>query len=180
MQNYKQSTRQPMSDQNPNRRSNNSENREKLLQTIRDLENKNDYFKRELERYGWVSPDHGSSFTAVNKDNETVSLVKTSNATKEGKEELQTSDTIHQSRRQVIPQPPDAKPMRGFKEQVVWSKRQKSRSWNPKQNEKVKREKPKKVHKKLLKEFANYQETSIIYGGCYTSILLPLWIPSCL
>ena len=167
------------SGQNTNR-SNNSENREKLLQTIRDLENKNDYFKRELERYGWVSPDHGSSFTAVNKDNETVPLVKTSNTVKEDKEELQTSDTIHQSRRQVIPQPPDVKQMRGFEEQVIWSKSQKSRLWNPRQNEKVKREKPKKVHKKLLKEFANYQETSIIYGGCYTSILLPLWIPSCL
>ena len=172
-----------MSGQNPNRRSNSSEDHKKLLAT-RELENKNQYFKSELKRYG-CSPNYSSSFTAVDKDNETAPLFKTINATKEDKEELQTSNKIHQSGRQTISQPPDVKYL------VVWSnsKSQKSRLSNTRQL--MKREKkPQKVDKKFTKETANCQEkdgdgqvTSIIQAvreRDYTSISLPLWIPSCL
>ena len=180
-----------MSDENSNPQSNSSDTYKKLLQVIRDLESKD---------------EHGSSFAADNKDNETMHLVETSNATKEDTKELQTNDEICSGHRILEAKVPEAKMqkkrMYNLQEKVVPSNLPKSRSsaslcHNPRQfnllgrNEKLKRnEKPKTFDKKSIDEFSNCRETdrarrdtSIIQASKredYTTIPLPPWIPSCL
>ena len=185
VQNVRKLREENMSDENSNPQSNSSDTYKKLLQVIRDLESKD---------------EHGSTFAADNKDNETMHPVETGNAIKENTKELQTSDEICSGHR--ILQVPEAKMqkkrMYNLQEKVVPSRSSASLCHNPRQfnlhskNEKANKEKPKTFDKKSMDEFSNSWETdrarprrdtSIIQAsrrGDYTIILLPPWIPLCL
>ena len=183
VQNVRKLREENMSDENSNPQSNSSDTYKKLLQVIRDLESKD---------------EHGSSFAADNKDNETMHPVETGNAIKENTRELQTSDEICSGHRilQVLEAKMQKKRMYNLQEKVVPSRSSASLCHNPRlfnllsKNEKVSKEKPETFDKKSMDEFLNCRETdrdrrdtSIIQAskrGDYTTIPLPPWIPSCL